>query len=636
VEHIGEENKMTDELKWDIDKMDIDNKDAKKINKKFNEAYTKMKTRTLRFDEYSKIAHNLSLVEDDDQTIFSEGSAQSIIRKIISQTIQRVPDGTIYSPYDKNSWEQVVLEYIFRSKVLLSEFRNKDMHKNLIKTFKQSLIYGFSAVRVGFKNDIDGDVRITYNKIHWNDIYPDPDCGAIEDSEWYIIRDWLSKSDVEALLDDEGDVIDNTYNVDTVRYLIDNKVNIGSEYDSNSTYDKRRGTLRTNSVEIRTFYKRGADEFMTVIPSVNAVLRTVKNYDPRKDVPILFLIPDPDDEFPLGVSQIEQILGKQQYADVLQAAAIKSTLLAMQPPMSVFGTIEPSSISFEPRALWMMGNNPNSRLEPYPINTSMIELSGQTIEQNSAGMMRNLNTVDATVASDAKIPSYPGSNNGQTNAAADKTITVNTYQKRVEYFFSDFADVALKTYINSLSGEQTITVDEETRRKINDIRNKNKSDSPPIDGDKLTIDFTLLKAQQLSFEMRTGSLTNTKREDDLAHIERAMIANTQQMGNAQNYRQEFEQIQLMLYTRFLELMDIDMSQTTADVILDKEAVSQINQAMMQTAHNTAELDKLRQQHQMLEQAVNNGQPTQEANHTQDADNAPQEQEQALPEPQQST
>ncbi len=84
-----------------------------------------------------------------------------------------------------------------------------------------------------------------------------------------------------------------------------NKVSDGEDITNrHRMQDDEKGIVKKESVKIRTLYKRGAKEFVTYVPKLNAKLRTVKNYDPKNEVPIHFMILEPDPEFPLGCSSV--------------------------------------------------------------------------------------------------------------------------------------------------------------------------------------------------------------------------------------------------------------------------------------------------------------------------------------------
>jgi len=568
------------EKKWNInlDELEVDKELAGKLDRKWKDALWQMENRTHGHVFYSRVAHGLSLFEKDRKDSFSEGTTQAIRRKIRSQTIQRVPDGEIITQYDKNSIEQAEIEYIFKKKVLTSEYDGKDMLKNLWKAFDYSYDYGYACVRTGFEEDLDGDPRISWTLIQWNDVMPSPDCKFIEEADWYIIREWIPQSTLKSLIDWDTDTVkDSTYDENVVKYLVENEVMDGVELDSVPLQDRKQGYAPSHSVEVRTYYCRGADEFITYVPSVNCVLRRVKNYDPRKDVPIHFLILEPDPEFPLGCSSVMWTLAQQQFADAFQSTAYQTLLLSLHPPLMVFGNLTNPKIKMSPNAVWPMGTNPNNRIEPYRTETTTLTQYGSILENVSGKMMQSMNITDSTVASDSNVARYSATPQGVEQQHLDKTITINQFQKRMEVFFQEWANHALRSYISSMGGKMELTVDEHTRRRIWDIEESQMDPMDPeatidsvVKGDKIEIDFDALSSDLLSFEVRSGSLIENEKETERRNIQEMLIPVSQMIGNiSDENRGAFENIIMKLVARLCELSDIDISQSTANQLNDQ-------------------------------------------------------------------
>ena len=576
-----EKDKKTFGIEYDDIK--VEKELACKLAKKWDAAHSQMRQRTKGHDIFARMSHGLNVFEKNRQDSFSEGTTQAMKRKIRAQSIQRVPDGEIITQYDKNSLNQAIIDYLFKHKVLTSEYDGKDMLKNLWKSFNASYDYGFACVRTGFEKDLDGDPRISYTLIPYADVFPSPDCKFIEEADWYIIREWMPYSSIKALIDWESEskpVKDPTYNEDTVKYLIDNKHATGGNVESIPLADKKHGKMPTESIEVRTYYCRGKSEFITYVPSINAVLRKVKNYDPRKDVPLHFLILEPDPEFPLGCSSILWTMAQQQFADAFQSSAYQALLLSIRPPLMTFGNLTNPKMKMKPGAIWPMGTNQNNRVEPFRVETTTLTQYGAIMENISSKMMQSLNITDATVATDAQVAHYSATPQGVEQQKLDKTITVNQYQKRIEVFFQEWANHALRSYINSMSGKHQLTVDEYTRRRVFDIEasmeqaNLNDPMAEPvksiIDGDKIEIDFSELSTDMLSFEVRAGSLIENEKETERRNIQDMLVPVSQMMGNVgDENRQVFEGIIIKLIARLCELSDIDISQGIADPLNNK-------------------------------------------------------------------
>lgn len=593
---------------------------AVKLDKKWKDGKAMHDDRTKGFHFFTRVSHNMSLFEMKKDDSFSEGSTQTIKRKIRAQTIQRTPDGEIVTPYDKNSIEQAIIDYLFKHKVLMSEIDGKDMMKQLWKTFNAAYDYGFGCVRTGFEKDPDGDPRISYTLIPWNDIIPSPDCKAIEEADWYIVREYIPKSSLKMLLNENGGVDDPTYDADVVRYLVEREIKDSTEVASAPLADRKKGVTKVHSVEVRTYYCRGAKEFITYVPGLNVILRKVKNYDPRLEVPIHFLILEPDPEFPYGCSSVMWTIAQQQFADAFQSTAYQTLLLGLKPPMQVFGNLTNPKIKMKPGAIWPMGTNPNNRIEPYRVETTTVTQYGSILENVSGRMMQSLNITDATVASDANVPHYSGTPQGVEQQRVDKTITINQFQKRVEVFFSEWANHALRSYINSMSGKVKITVDSKTRKRIESIEEAAANElriqgqmalgglpAPEpeidsiIDGNKVEVDFDKLNEDAIfEFEVRTGSLIENERETERANIQEMLIPVSQMIGNiSDTNRDSFEHVIMQLVVRLCELSDIDISASIASTMNEKLLMGAMQSTMDMVANQQGQINQMQQAMGML-------------------------------------
>lgn len=582
------------EMKWNVDVQSIKSPDLAKVEEGFRAAESQMRQRTYHHELYGLLAKNKSIHEwqtkKGNSKYFSEGSTQYILRKTLADTIQRVPDGELATQFDKASKEHILTEYLFQNKVMWSEFKGVDMMSNFTNTFKMAFIYAFAPVRTGFEKDFDDDVRISYNLEQWADVFVNPDCRDVRSPEVVYFRQYMTKADVEALIDEEGEVFDPTYNRDTVRYILDHDLFSARRWESEKLADKLKGATSIASVTLITEYRRGSDEFVTFVPEICAEFRRVPNYDPRKEIPWSFFVLETDPDFPLGVSQVEFLLGDQQFNDLFQTSAYKNLLLAMEPPIMVAGwETNPSSYVFEPRKIWNLGNNPNQvKVDPVKIDNSVLSGWANTREAIAASMLRNLNVMDGTVAKDSGT-SFSKTAPGVEAQQQAKTININQYQKRMEHFIADWANQALRCYINSMKGEHVLTVDETTRRKLFDI-----GEQDLIEGDKVRVDFDDLSTDLLEFRVRAGSLVQMKEDQErkaLAELAQPFVQNLNGWSDQNKVVIENE-VLLPIAKRMLELSDTDIGQSMADSL-----GTQIAKLMLSKMQ--AEIDTQRQEIQTL-------------------------------------
>lgn len=603
-----------EDKKWNIDGESIKDPKYQKVKARFSKARSQMSLRTAHHELYGLLAKNKSIHEFNVRRgrtqYFSEGSTQYILRKTLADTIQRVPDGELTTPYDKASVEHILTQYIFNNKVMWSEFEGIDMMSNLTNAFKMSFIYAFAPVRIGFEKDYDQDARISFNLEQWSDVFINPDCSDIRRPQVVYHRQYLSKDDVKDLIDEEtGSVYDSTYNADTVKYLLDEDLFTAKEYESEKMVDKLKGGTALQSVELVTEYRRGSDEFVTYCDKTGSVFRKVKNYDPRKGIPWVFCVLEPDPDYPLGISQVEFLLADQQFNDLFQTSAYKNLLLAMEPPIMVSGwETNPSSYRFEPRKIWNLGNNPNQvKVEPVKIDNSILSGWANTRESISSTMLRNLNVMDGTIANDSGT-GFSKTAPGVEAQMTTKTININQYQKRMEYFVAEYANIALRMYINALGGVHEMTVDEDTRRKLFDIGRDDL-----IDGNKIMVDFDILGTDLLEFKVRTGSLVELKEDQERQTLSEMIQPFVQNLnGWSEENRAVVEnEILLPVMKRMLELSDSDISQTLSDSLSSQIAKlmmadiqQQVDQQQQQIDMQGAEIAQMQQAQQpMPEQQV---------------------------------
>lgn len=592
--------------RWNIDKDSLKSVEVAKMTKDFDAAKGQMELRTYHHELYGLLAKNKSIHEwmqtrgRSRQKYFSEGSTQYILRKVLADTIQRVPDGELSTQYDIASREHIWLQYIFDNKIMCSEYEGIDMMSNLTNAFKMSFIYAFAPVRTGFEKDYDGDVRVGFNLENWADVFVNADCRDIRRPEVVYFRQYLTEDDVKGLLSEDGNVIDPTYNERTIQYVIDEDMFTARDYASEKMADKMKGATSIKSLMLVTEYRRGSDSFVTFVPEINAEFRRVPNYDPRKGIPWNFLVLEPDPDFPLGISQVEFLLADQQFNDLFQTSAYKNLLLAMEPPIMVSGwETNPSSYKYEPRKIWNLGNNPNNKVEPVKIENSILSNWSTTRESIAAAMVRNLNVADGTIAKDANV-GYSKTAPGVEAQTEAKTISVNQYQKRVEDFVSNWAVQALRMYVTAMTGTHELSVDEETRRRLFDI-----GAGDCIDGNKVMIDFSALSADMLEFKVRAGSLVQRKEDQELDRLTAMAQPFIQNLNgwSDQNRSVIENDILLPVAMRMVELSDTDISNTLADSLSTQIAKNMMADMQQQIDGQQMQLDGMQQQIDQTQQAL---------------------------------
>ena len=130
---------LASEKRWNVDKGKLRSSEVAKMHARYDAAKSQMQRRTYHHELYGLLAKNKSIhewsVKRGNTKYFSEGSTQYILRKVLADTIQRVPDGELVTQYDQASVEHILLEYLFENKIMVSEIDGIDMMANLTKAF---------------------------------------------------------------------------------------------------------------------------------------------------------------------------------------------------------------------------------------------------------------------------------------------------------------------------------------------------------------------------------------------------------------------------------------------------------------------------------------------------------------------
>lgn len=580
----------TNGMKWGVDLNSLrDDEGFNKLDQRWQMGWAQLVKRTHLHDVYSRIANNLSLFHKQRKDMWSEGSTQKALRKGRAQSLQRVPDGDLWHQYDKNSLQGAWVEFLWDHVIINDDTPGKDMLKTLWRTFTQSWIYGPGFVRTDFVKCHRKQIKPEYTLLGWRDVIADPDCDYIEESEWYIIREWISKSELEALLDSEGNVIDSTWNEDAIHYILENGTKSGMWWDAQKLADKDKGVTPVESVEIRTMYRKGDTEFVTWCVPMAAKLRTVPNYDPWLDIPVHCLILDPNPEYPMGASSVFWTMTEQQFLDAVHSVSGQSLLLSLEPPMLVPSNLTGENYEMRPNAVWNKGTNPSMTIEKYPVETTSLTQRTSIMEAASAKMLSQLGINDMTPAQGA-VPGYSKTPQGVEFQRQDRTVSMNPYMKRIEIFFTELVGHAFRSYLNSMGGKQKVLVDEKTRKRILDIETRLSSEDPfyqsTVEGNWIWIDFSELSGESFFFEIRTGSTMETEQEQKTKALADLLGPLPQMMQSLQNspYQDVFANVMVQIVQQMAEVSGTDISVEVSDKLdsaVQEEAIRATMEKVMQ-------------------------------------------------------
>ena len=500
---------------------------------------SKMDARVQGYDVLEKLADGEVISPKPDLPNVSSGELAGIVRRVARNVVQNTPNVEVISCYNDDDVYGIFSRHILTSKVIGSDQYSNDMQQNLFASVKTSFTLGYAAVVPVLLRDPGKGWHIKYDAIHYRDVFPEPGVKDIRDAPVVYVRRYLTRGEAVQLVLGQAP----GWDFNALKRLVQAKPSAREE-QSNSQQDKKHRSL-PDGYEIITRYDNTGNDFLTFVgrgTSQNMLLRMEKNKHPLKQHPVHFLILEKDEHQPLGKSQIELGVGRQDFQDLMLNGAMKLWYRNINPTINIFGDMN-ASPNFSP-GKYNKISNPNARVEPFEVNTQTL-LQYNSISQNNLGSM-----VSLIGAADQQMAQSAGGGNGMSATPqgvdaqqAMVDITTNNYQKAVESFFSHYCSYALTLYFHELAAVQSVKLTADARiklleaglppEKLNVVKEA-KTDpdgmviEPAVYGDQLDIDFSHM-AKEYFVRCVPGSLTELEDEKQLRILNQLFIPLSQAM-----------------------------------------------------------------------------------------------------------
>ena len=390
------------------------------------------------------------------------------------------------------------------------------MQQNLFASTKTALTLGFAAVVPALLQDAAGGWYIDYDALHDRDVFPEPGAKDVRKAEYVFVRRYLTKGEVEALLRDTPP----GWDANALLTMLETQP-YGRARES-VDYQSRKFGLVPEGYEIITWYSSSGEPFLTFCANNMHLLRIEKNKHPMKQHPVHFLVLEKDDQQPLGKSQVELLIGRQDFQDLMLNGAMKLWYRNINPSILGFGSA--NAVPNLSPGKYTQISNPNARIEPFEVNTQTLLQYGTISEQNLGSMVSLIGAADQQMAVQA------GSGMSATPQGVEAQeqmvdITTNNYQKAIESFFSHYCSYALTIYFQELSAVRRVKPSAEARVKL--LKAGLPTDTIQDDG-TIEIDFEELATE---YWVRTvpGSLVEIEDEKQLRILNQLFVPLSQAM-----------------------------------------------------------------------------------------------------------
>ena len=419
---------------------------AAKITSQFDRAKREMDIRVKNYDNLIKLVDAEVISEKPDLPNVSSGEVAGMIRRMARNLVQHTPNVEVVSKFDDDGAAGVFAAHILKAKIIGDDLYSNDMQQNLFASAKNSLTLGFDAVVPILQQDAAGGWSMKYDNIFYRDVFPDPGVKDIKDAKVVFVRRYLTKADVHALVRNQT----SGWDPYALKTMLENNPP-ARDRDSVDQQSSKHHSM-PEGYEIITYYNSFGDPFLTWDERTKMLLRVERNKDPLKRHPVFFLIMEKDLNQPLGKSQVELVLGRQEFQDLMFNGAMKMWYRNINPPILGIGWNSQATPNIGP-GKFIPISNPNSELKPMEMSTQTLLQYNQISTANAGNMVQQLGAADQQMAS----MNGAGGGMSQTPQGVEAQqamvdITTNNFQKAIENFFSRYCSYALTLYFAELKG----------------------------------------------------------------------------------------------------------------------------------------------------------------------------------------
>lgn len=478
-----------------------------------------MDLRMANYGKLEQLADGEVISPKPDLPNVSSGETAGLVRRIARNLVQNTPNVDVISEFDDESPEGIFARYVLTAKIIGSDEYSNDMQQCLFSSTKTALTLGFDCVIPVLTQDAGGSWLMKYDTIHYRDVFPEPGAKDVRDSDNVFIRRYLTEGEVWQLIREAP----FGWDITALKLLIQNRPPMRRV--ESMRHQEVKHKMLPEGYEVITWYSRSGENFLTFEANSKILLRMEKNKHPLREHPVFFLVLEKDALQPFGKSQVELLVGRQDFQDLMLNGAMKLWYRNINPSIIGYGAV--NSIPNLSPGKYTQISNPNAKIEPFEVNTQTLMQFGQISQQNLGSMTTLIGSADQQMAAQSG-----GAPNGMSatpqGVDAQKAmvdITTNNYQKAIEGFFSHYCSYALTVYFQELKAVKKVQPTADARRSL--LKAGMQLDILDKDG-FLNMDFTAL-ATEYWVRCVPGSLVEMEDEKQLRILNQLFIPLSQAM-----------------------------------------------------------------------------------------------------------
>lgn len=436
---------------------------------------------TRDFPELDSLADAVALSSSKKAPMVGDVSLASSVRQIPRASIQQLPTMSVEVNGTKISIPAYICEFLVRRMVFNQDTFGKGILSTMQIGAESALTHGFQAATASIGN-IMNDFGSTMRLVHYNDVVIEPGVFDISDTSYDITRTRVTKRKLKKLLKAAKANPNTTWNVEALEELIA----LGPNTNNLSQYlpptrDNQSLALSDDTYDIMVRNEYGPyGEICTFTTNIKKPLREYKSKSKFGYPRLNFLVIDPAQLTPFGVSRVRLASPSANYANIYLQSTAKMLLLNADPPVFQKGSFT-TPITLKRGALWQTAD-PNAEVK-------LQELSNSTLTQFENVLKFVDNQIYAIMGvTPNNLPGGQQAGGGayqnkvsSTMEKASSDMATTQITNIVENFIRQYALTALDLFVSEQVGETELIVDDKCKNAINALARGEFDKANPVD-----------------------------------------------------------------------------------------------------------------------------------------------------------
>lgn len=419
---------------------------------------------TRDFPDLGTLADGIALSNVKSAPTVGDVTLANGIRQIPRSSIQQVPTLSVEINGTKLSVDAIVANFILRRVIFNDDTFGNGILATMQLSAESALTYGFQPL-MAETGKIFNQFGTFLKGVHYNDVTIERGIFDASDSDHYDVRTRATPNKLKSILKAALKNPDTIWNTDALEELLEGGPQSQSYNPWVSEARSNAGLDGLDQYDIVTRYGVGPYyDVLVFSPQLDKPLMKYKSRSKFGYPRLSFLVIDPAQLTPFGVSRARLASPMANYGNIYLQSTAKMQLLNADPPVAKTG--QWNGATPLRRGVQWESTDPNAKIQ-------LMELSNSTLQQFETVMQFIGNSVLSVLGVSGTTANRPNSayqNTASVNAQSNlRDLASAQVTAILENALRQYALTALDLYISEQSGKTALIIDDEAKNAINQI-----------------------------------------------------------------------------------------------------------------------------------------------------------------------